>query len=159
MTVHHPQPAQDRKPAMRHFLSLPTWIHADRAVTGGAISLIEQQIAPGFASPWHIHQDEDESFFVIEGEVTVMVGETRIVLGPGHYAFGPRGVPHGFRVTGPETARLLLMTTGPRFADFIAEASDPVVEGAQANQEEPDIPRLIATAERHGLAILGPMPD
>jgi mannose-6-phosphate isomerase-like protein (cupin superfamily) len=159
MTLHDPQAEQARKPAMRHFLSLPTWIHADRARTGGAISLVEQHIPTGFASPWHIHQDEDESFFVIDGEVTVVVDDRRIVLGPSQYAFGPRGVPHGFRVTGPGTARLLLMTTGPRFADFIAEASEAVTAGGNAKPGEPDLARLVAAAERHGLAILGPMPD
>lgn len=140
----------------RRFLGLPTWIRAGRDETGGALSLIEQVIPPGFESPWHVHSDEDESFYVIEGRAEVVVQDRTVTLGAGDYAFGPRGIAHGFRVLGSEPARILLMTTGGAFADFIREASDPV-ETASASAE-PDIPRLIAVAERHGLAILGPMP-
>lgn len=140
----------------RLFLGLPTWIRADRENTAGALSLIEQVIPAGFESPWHIHHDEDESFYVIEGTVEVVVEDRAVTLGSGDYAFGPRGIAHGFRVVGSEPARLLLMTTGGAFADFIREASDLADEILPS--AGPDIPRLIAAAERHGLAILGPMP-
>lgn len=150
---------QVRKPPMRLFIDLPTWIHAGRSETGGSLSLVEQCIPPGFVSIWHIHQDEDESFFVIDGELTITIADRSLVVGPGQYAFAPRAVPHGFRVNGTETARLLLMTTGPQFADFIAEASDPADEGTPGEPREPDIARLVAAAKRHGLALLGPMPD
>ena len=75
------------------FLGLPTWIKAHRANTGGQYSLIEQVIPAGFASPWHTHRSEDESFYVIEGEMTVIAGGASVRLGAGGYAFGPRGVP------------------------------------------------------------------
>lgn len=140
----------------RRFLGLPTWIRAGRDETGGALSLIEQVIPPGFESPWHIHSDEDESFYVIEGGIEVVVEDRTVTLAAGDYAFGPRGIAHGFRVLGSGPARILLMTTGGAFAEFIREASDPA-ETAPVSAE-PDIPRLIAAAERHGLAILGPMP-
>lgn len=158
MTIREQVPATgDAAPvAQRLFLGLPTWIKAGRAETGGALSLVEQLIPPGFESPWHIHQDEDESFYVIEGTAEVVIEDRAVTLGRGDYAFGPRGIAHGFRVVGPETVRLLLMTTGGAFADFIREASDLADEAQPA--AGPDIPRLIAAAERHGLAILGPMP-
>ena len=150
---------QAPKPPMRLFIDLQTWIHAGREETGGSLSLIEQRIPSGFASVWHTHLDEDESFFIIEGELTITIGDRSLVVGPGQYAFGPRGVPHGFRVTGKETARLLLLTSGPRFADFIAETSDPAEDATPGKPGEPDLARLFAAAERHGLALLGPMPD
>jgi quercetin dioxygenase-like cupin family protein len=136
------------------FLGLPTWIKADRELTGGHFSLIEQVIPAGFESPWHMHLSEDESFYVLEGQMSVILEDGRRLLQPGDFAFGPRNVPHGFRIEGDEPARILLMTTGSDFADFIAETSVP----SDTPPAAPDMARLIAAAERHNIAILGPLP-
>lgn len=138
----------------RRFLGLPTWIKADRQGTGGHFSLIEQVIPPGFESPWHLHRSEDEAFYVIEGQMAVIVEGSQQLLQPGDFAFGPRGIPHGFRIVGDQPARVLLMTTGSDFADFVAEMSVPV----DAPPVPPDMGLLVAAAERHDLAILGPLP-
>ncbi|MCX5518664.1 cupin domain-containing protein [Kaistia defluvii] len=159
MTVQDPIAGSQAKPAMRDFLSLPTWIHAGRNESGGSLSLVEQIIPPGFTSPWHVHHDEDESFFVMAGEITVYASGRARIVGAGQFAFGPRALPYGFRVTGAEPARLLLITTGSGFADFVQDASDPIADGVAIEPHEPDIARVIAAAERHGLAILGPIPD
>ncbi|MFN9957039.1 MAG: hypothetical protein ACK55I_28390 [bacterium] len=74
---------------------------------------------------------------------------------PGDFAFGPRGIPHGFRIDGDTPARVLLMTTGSDFADFIAETSVP----SDAPQAPPDMGLLVAAAERHDISILGPLPE
>lgn len=147
-------PATTSLPSERRFLGLPTWIKADRSTTGGRLSLIEQVIPAGFESPWHVHHSEDESFYVIEGSMSVIVdGESR-TLAAGGFAFGPRGVPHGFRIEGTGSARILLMTSGGDFADFIAEAS---VDG-NAPPSAPDMGALLAAAQRHNIDILGPLP-
>lgn len=136
------------------FLGLRTWIKADRDRTGGNFSLIEQVIPAGFESPWHVHHTEDESFYVIDGAMTVIVDGATVALGAGGYAFGPRGVPHGFRIDGDRPARILLMTSGGDFADFIAEAS----VAADAPPSAPDMEALMAAATRNNLGILGPLP-
>jgi quercetin dioxygenase-like cupin family protein len=138
----------------RRFLGLPTWIKADRQGTGGHFSLIEQVIPPGFESPWHLHRSEDEAFYVIEGQMVVIMEGSQQLLQPGDFAYGPRGIPHGFRIVGDQPARVLLMTTGSDFADFVAEMSVP----GDAPPVPPDMERLLAAAERHDLAILGPLP-
>ncbi len=136
------------------FLGLPTWIKADRELTGGHFSLIEQVIPAGFESPWHMHRSEDESFYVLEGRMSVILEDGPRLLQAGDFAFGPRNVPHGFRIEGDEPARILLMTTGSDFADFIAETSVP----SDAPPAAPDMALLMAAAERHDIAILGPLP-
>lgn len=138
----------------RRFLGLPTWIKAGRELTGGQFSLIEQIIPAGFESPWHIHHSEDESFYVIEGQMSVIMESGRTLLQAGDFAFGPRGIPHGFRIEGEGLARILLMTTGSDFADFIAETSVP----GDTPPAAPDMAFLVTAAERHNLAILGPLP-
>ncbi|PZQ50207.1 MAG: cupin domain-containing protein [Rhodovulum sulfidophilum] len=136
------------------FLGLQTWIKADRNRTGGKFSMIEQIIPVGFESPWHVHHTEDESFYVIDGAMTVTVDGATVALEAGGYAFGPRGVPHGFRIDGDRPARILLMTSGGDFADFIAEAS----VAADAPPSAPDMDKLMAAAARNNLGILGPLP-
>ena len=136
------------------FLGLPTWIKADRDLTNGHFSLIEQVIPPGFESPWHVHRSEDESFYVLEGEMLVILEGSRFLLEVGDFAFGPRGIPHGFRIEGDKPARILLMTTGSDFADFITETSTP----SDAPPAAPDMALLMAAAERRNIAILGPLP-
>jgi quercetin dioxygenase-like cupin family protein len=136
------------------FLGLPTWIKADRDMTGGQFSLIEQVLPAGFESPWHMHRSEDESFYVLEGQMTVIIEGARKLLKAGDYAFGPRGIPHGFCIEGDEPARILLMTTGSDFADFIGETSVP----SDTPPAAPDMALLVAAAERHHISILGPLP-
>lgn len=136
------------------FLGLPTWIKADRELTHGRFSLIEQVIPAGFESPWHMHRSEDESFYVLEGRMSVIFEDSRRLLEAGDFAFGPRNIPHGFRIEGDKPARLLLMTTGSDFADFIAETSVP----SDTPPAAPDMALLMAAAERHNIAILGPLP-
>jgi len=56
------------------------------ADTGGRYGLIEFLVPPGLGSPWHVHTDEDEWFYVLEGNLTVYVGDTRVDLAPwGHH--------------------------------------------------------------------------
>ena len=142
----------------RWFLALPTWIRADGTGTGGTFGVIEQVIPPGFASPWHLHHDEDESFYVIDGRVTVKVADRSVTLSAGDFAFGPRGIPHGFRIEGTKPARILLMQSGGTFAEFVREISQPE-EAAVSAPTEADLQKLVAAAQNYGLSILGPMPD
>jgi mannose-6-phosphate isomerase-like protein (cupin superfamily) len=161
MSVHTPTPTsiQPIPASPRLFLSLPTWIRAGGAETNGALSLIEQVIPPGFASPWHVHHNEDESFYVVEGKMTVVVGDTSVTLEQGGYAFGPRGTPHGFRIDGTKPARVLLMTTGGALADFVLEMSEPADGVTPTEPKEIDVPKLVAAAQKYGMSILGPMPQ
>ena len=143
----------------REFLSTLVWIKADGLATAGTQSLIEILAPLGWATPWHTHHTHDEYFYILEGEVTAQVGEARVVLRPGDYAFGPRGVPHGYRVTGSGPARLLMMTGDRDFAEFVREISQPAAGADLPAPSEPDIERVVSTAARYGIAVHGPMPD
>ncbi|CAN5329937.1 cupin domain-containing protein [soil metagenome] len=68
--------------------------------TGGLFTLIEENNAPGVGIPPHVHDNEDEIFRVIEGELEVTVGGDTTILKAGDTAFAPRGVPHTWRVVG-----------------------------------------------------------
>ncbi len=70
----------------------------------GAYSLIHLTAEPGFETPYHLHHTEDEAFYVLEGEVTVIHDGEKIVAGTGSYIFLERGVPHGFRNSSDKTS-------------------------------------------------------
>src|SRR5262249_40920688 len=80
------------------FLGSWTLVRSCRENTNGAFCLVEQVIPGGFASPYHVHRREDEAFYVLEGKIAVIADGKWIHAGPGDYVFGPRDVPHGFKV-------------------------------------------------------------
>src|SRR4051812_13631773 len=90
----------------------------------GTISWMEQLAPPG-DSPYHVHEAEDEIFYVLEGEMSFISGDTAWKGGPGTFAFLPRGIPHGFRVEGSQPARALLITTSGTFEHFVRELGQP----------------------------------
>ena len=82
-------------------------VKAGGAETGHAFSQIETDDPRGSGPPLHLHHNEDETFYVLEGEVTVVVGGERIDLEAGDYLFGPRGTAHAY-VVRSERARMLV---------------------------------------------------
>src|SRR4029079_8932904 len=84
---------------------------ATAETTGGAFGLVESLIAPGFSPPLHVHHREDESFYVLEGEVTMRCGDRTFRATAGSFVFLPRDVPHTFVVEGDAPARMLTLLT------------------------------------------------
>jgi uncharacterized cupin superfamily protein len=75
--------------------------------TDGQYCLIDAEVPPALGSPWHNRCDEDEWFYVRDGEFTLYVGDERPTLTAGGFAFGPKGVPHTF-IGGPMAGRCCL---------------------------------------------------
>ena len=127
------------------------------AETGGALSVIEVTDPPGERTPLHVHHREDETFYVLEGSVTIEVGGAEVTLGPGGLAVGPRDVPHRYTV-GPDGCRMLFICTPGGFEDFVRATSVPasVREMPPRSDEEPDMDALAAAAEAAGCEVLAP---
>jgi quercetin dioxygenase-like cupin family protein len=125
--------------------------------TNGQYGLIELVVPEGVGSPWHVHPEEDEWFYVLEGEVTVWVADTRHSLKAGSFAFGPKGVPHTFYVESGE-ARFLVGFSPMDFEGFLREVGEPAPERVVPPplDEHPEMERLAPIAERNGMKILGP---
>ena len=125
--------------------------------TGGAYGLLEIVVPAGLGSPWHVHPEEDEWFYVLEGELTVWIGDMRLSLTPGSFAFGPKGVPHTF-YAGADGAKALVGFAPMQFEGFQREVGEPASERVLPPPMEgpPDMARLAAIALRNGFEILGP---
>ena len=124
--------------------------------TGGAFGLIEAVAPVGAAPPLHIHHREDESFWVLEGEVKIQCGEQTFHAGPGDFAFLPRGVPHGFVVEGDRPARFLNVITPGGFEQFFADAGRPAEGEGLPPVGPPDIELLGRVSGEYGSDLLGP---
>jgi mannose-6-phosphate isomerase-like protein (cupin superfamily) len=63
--------------------------------------------APGRELEAHVHHDEDDAFYVIEGELTFFLGDETVKAPPGTFVLVPPGVEHGFRNDGERAVRML----------------------------------------------------
>jgi len=127
------------------------------ADTDGQFGLIEVTVRKGEGSPWHVHTAEDEWFYVLEGEFTVWVGDQRLSLSPGSFAFGPKGIPHTFYGE-TDGAKVLIGFAPFEFEGFLHEVGERATERVLPPPLEspPDVPRLLPIAARNGFEILGP---
>src|SRR4051794_23774791 len=80
---------------------------ATAATTGGELFFAETVLPSGFSPPRHVHNNEHEAFYVLEGALEIVCGDERYEAGAGAFAFLPSGIAHTFRVTSDEPARVL----------------------------------------------------
>lgn len=123
--------------------------------TGGALGLVEASFYRGFGPPLHVHHREDEGIYVIEGEIRFRQGDEELVGGPGSWVWGPRGVPHAFKVES-ESARALVVVTPAGFERMFEVGGVPVSESADPPVQEYDPDAAVAMAERFGFEVVGP---
>ena len=91
------------------FGELTILVRATAETTNGAFTLFEE-VPPLADTPLHFHQNEDEWFYVLEGEHVFQVGEQEFPARPGGLVFAPRGIPHAQRRVVPTVGRLLILT-------------------------------------------------
>ena len=94
-------------------------VKASADTTGGAFTIFEE--SDPVDTPLHVHQHEDELFYVLEGEHVFQVGQQEFRAGPGGVVFAPRGVPHAQRRVVPRAGRVLVLTSPAGFEGFFRE--------------------------------------
>lgn len=130
-------------------------VRASGVESGGHYDLLEFTIEPGpGVTPLHIHHDNEEAVYVLEGELTVQVGDDFHTLRPGSYAMAPRGVPHTYRSSGDKSARVLFTYMPGNHWQMLEEAAKhgPV-------EDESDIERVRPILESYGIELVGPPLD
>ena len=76
--------------------------------TNGKYALWEAIVPPGGGPPRHVHSREEEGFYILEGEITLHVGDERIVVTVGMFANMPVGTPHSFKNENDKPAKMLI---------------------------------------------------
>jgi steroid delta-isomerase-like uncharacterized protein len=109
----------------------------------------------GFSSPYHTHTREDESFYVLDGEMAFVVDGEWHRAKAGSFVFGPRNLAHGFKVLGNRPARMLLLASPGGFERFVLELAEPL--GTPAGP--PDMAKVMEAAARFGMEVHGPLPE
>jgi mannose-6-phosphate isomerase-like protein (cupin superfamily) len=107
--------------------------------TGGSYSVHESVIPAGSAGPLpHIHHNHEETFYVLEGELTVRVDERKFTAPVGSFVVIPRGVVHQPSNPGTEPARVLLIFSPSGMEHFFEEAGEGRIP-LQAVPEDPEV--------------------
>ncbi len=122
--------------------------------TGGRYALLEFTMAPGPVAgpPAHTHPHA-EAFYVLEGAMEFLVGETRTRLEAGGFAFVPGGQAHTFANVGTGPARYLILLSPAGYEGYFAEVGALLRESPAG---PPDRERVLAIARRYGHEFTGP---
>ena len=129
-------------------------VHADAASTHGQFALIEASGRPGGEPPLHVHQNEDELFYVVEGQLTVFCGGREMTLQASDSGFLPRGIPHTFKIAS-DFARFLVYITPAGFEEYFREIGSPANTPEQhVYPIRPDYKKMTQVAARLGVRFL-----
>lgn len=120
---------------------------ASKEETRGAYALIEHTVGDDGPPP-HIHAAEEEAFYVLEGEINVLIGERTLTATAGAFVLVPRGTVHTLSKAGTASARVLVIISPAGFEKFFEEIAGP-----------PDLDRIMALAPKYNLEIVGAGPE
>jgi quercetin dioxygenase-like cupin family protein len=138
------------------FVGTLATIRVPGEAVGGRYALIEFLFPRGASPPRHTHP-QDESYIVVDGQLTVQADERRFELGPGGTAAVPMGIAHTFRVDS-ETARVLVLSTPAGLERFVRDGSVPAAAAAlpPADAARLSAEELARVFEAHGQVNVGP---
>lgn len=131
-------------------------VKASGEETNGVFSLIEGLLPPGYETPVHAKNNEEDMYYVLEGELAFTIGEKTITGNPGTFIYVPRHIKHKFKVEGSLPAKVLFMFTPAGVEQFFIEMGVPA-SGYELPTDpvEFDMDIFVATAQKYGIEILG----
>jgi mannose-6-phosphate isomerase-like protein (cupin superfamily) len=129
----HIKPIRTSNPFASTFDTAPAYwlldilwiVHATGQQTDGRYAIIEQLMPDDAFAPPHVHPHEDETFWVLEGETTIKVGDETLILGPGSLGHVARNHVHSFKVTGKTVCHILNYYTPASFEQSIIGIARP----------------------------------
>ena len=129
-------------------------VHADSRDTNGKFALLEMSGSPGGEPPLHIHEKEDELFYVLEGRLQATRGKEEMTIEAGESAFLPRRVPHTFKILS-SFARALVYVTPGGFEGYFRDLGEPAGKLALPDYVPLlSIPEMTRVASRYGVTLL-----
>jgi quercetin dioxygenase-like cupin family protein len=116
-------------------------------MTGGASATLLETTPPGGGPPPHVHRNEDETFFVVEGAFELLVDGEWIKGVPGDGFYRARGTVHTFRNSGSKMGKMLIFVEPGGFQSYLEEISPLSVPD--------DLDKLIEISNRYGITFPG----
>ncbi len=98
--------------------------------TNGKYAMWEAIVPPGGGPPPHVHSREEESFYILDGEITFQIGEERAIATAGMFANMPVGTPHSFKNESSQPARMLISVAPAGLEEMFFEFGVPLSEGS-----------------------------
>lgn len=127
--------------------------------TDGAFAVVDHLLPPTYETPYHIHHEEDEISYLLEGEITLFTDQGTMTATADETLIAPRDHPHGFRVTSDAPARRLVFITPAGYEAFFHDVGSPAETRTLPDPSTPDHERLAAIASAYNIELLGPLPD
>lgn len=124
-------------------------IHLGGSETDGKFTLWTEVTPPGGGPPPHLHEREDEVFYVLEGRAEFLVDNEWRPAGSGAVAFLPRGSRHTFRNPGPGDLKMLVQTSPAGFEVFFGRCAEEFRRAGGPRME-----RLLEISAEHGIRFL-----
>lgn len=152
-----------RERSLEHSVWYSGWLLTFLATgedTKGQFAMMEQVTRKGNVPPRHIHHREDETFYVVEGEMTFAVGDRVIEATAGTMVFAPRDIAHSFTIDS-EQVRILVMVTPAGAEAFFKECSVPAPSMTLPPATElsyGEIQKMMALAPKYGFEFVQPKP-
>ncbi len=133
-------------------------IHTTGKETDGKYCMIELYATKEGSPPWHVHHREDEAFYVIEGELTIHIGDKTFKATNGDYLFTPKDIPHTYTVDSPGYARILMMCSPAGFEDAVRAMSTPTdsLTPPKPSDFEIDYEKITELAAKFGIEFTDP---
>jgi quercetin dioxygenase-like cupin family protein len=147
-------------PEARSFQTLGTlWrVLASGDETGGVVGALDERCGHGIRAPMHVHDDADEIFYVLDGDLTFIVGDKRIEAAAGAFVYLPRFVHHSFQVNSHE-ARVFNFLTPAGFERLILDTGTRAPYDEAPIPDDPhaeSAPPSEALMKKYGMRILPP---
>jgi len=104
--------------------------------TDGRLAMLDMVLPKGAEPPPHIHEKEDETFYIVEGIVEFVINGTTHTLLPGSALFAPRQIPHYFKIM-TDTAQIITIMTPGDLWNYFVEFSKPCAAVPEITSPEP----------------------
>jgi len=142
---------KDRIGRTLHVFGAETSVKISSHDTGGAYAVMEASTPPSSGPPLHLHQREDEWWYILEGNFLFEIDDNSVHAGPGDTVFAPRGSRHTFQNIGTALARTLV-TVVPGGLDLFFQEVDATVP----SDTLPDPAVILPIFRKYRLELLGP---
>lgn len=147
--------------AHHHFLNHLATVKVGAGESVSGMNAVEFTAPKGFGPPLHVHREEDELMYVIDGRIRLEFGGDTVYATTGSMVSLPSGIPHTFQVES-DTARFVTIASGrkaaPSFDRFVGALGTPTSEPCMPEPVDIDPGHVAAVCAEHGIEVLGPPP-